>query len=160
MTLYTIGYQGISAEAFLALLKENGVETVVDVRETPYSRKPGFSKKPLAQMLAAAGLHYVHRIELGCPKPIRDRHRQDGDWQRYTQAFLAHLATQQRAVDELAQLAATSTCALLCYEADHNACHRSLVAEAVGRRGGMWVEHLGALATDIPTQGVLEFLWL
>jgi len=142
MTLFTIGYEGLDVDAFLTLLSENGIVRLVDIRESPYSRKPGFSKKSLAQALATAGFEYVHMAALGCPRPIRDRYRQDSDWQAYTGAFLNYLATQKDAIAQLAGLAAMSTCALLCYEADYNYCHRSLVADAVGHHAGLNIKHI------------------
>ena len=36
------------AKHAVALLAEHGIDTVVDIRELPLSRKPGFSKKALA----------------------------------------------------------------------------------------------------------------
>ncbi|PPJ18215.1 hypothetical protein C5E45_10195 [Nocardia nova] len=42
------------------LLAEAGVATVVDVRLTPISRKPGLSKTKLSAALAEAGIRYVH----------------------------------------------------------------------------------------------------
>lgn len=70
------------------------------------------------------------------------RYRADGNWKRYTEGFLKYLATQDDAVAELAALAATTNCALLCYEADHNFCHRSMVADAVKRQFRARVQHL------------------
>ncbi|WP_118183252.1 DUF488 family protein [Paraburkholderia phosphatilytica] len=157
MTLFTIGYEGLDTERFLSLLIEHGVETVVDVREMPWSRKPGFSKKPLAGLLAMRGLSYVHMVKLGCPKPIRDGHHEDHDWQRYTERYLTHLGKQGETIAELCALAETSTCALLCYEADYNDCHRSMVANAVHERSGARVEHIRALAPQPPTSLRLPF---
>ena len=142
MTIYTIGYEGIDIEQFLMLLKRHGIETVVDVRELPLSRKPGFSKKSLAEALNLSGLEYTHLANLGCPKPIRDRYRADADWRRYTDGFLRHLKTQDEAIDELTMLAGSSTCALLCFEADFNYCHRSMVADAVKQKCGAKVVHV------------------
>ncbi len=42
-----------------------------------------------------------------------------------------YLGTQDDAVAELATLATTSNRALLCYDVEHNFCHRSMVAVAV-----------------------------
>ena len=42
-TLYTIGYEGISLEAYLNRLIKNGVQVLVDVRKNPLSMKFGFS---------------------------------------------------------------------------------------------------------------------
>ncbi len=147
MTVFTIGYEGLDVEAFISLLAEHGVGTVVDIRELPLSRKPGFSKRSLANVLNLFGLEYVHIVELGCPKPVRDGYREDGDWKRYTKGFLNHLKTQRNAIAELAELAKSSTCALLCYEADFNHCHRSMVADALSQQCGANVEHISVKTT-------------
>ncbi len=65
-----------------------------------------------------------------------------GDWRQYTSAFLQHLKTRQRAVAELSALTRTSRCALLCFEADFNFCHRTMVADAVRDRCGAQVHHI------------------
>lgn len=144
MIIYTIGYEGLNIDSFMSLLRENGVETVVDIRELPLSRKPGFSKKVLASTLSASGFEYTHISDLGCPKPIRNQYRADGNWRRYKVGFIKHLATQGEAVKELVDLAQSSTCALLCFEADFNLCHRSLVADEVRLSYGMRVSHIQA----------------
>lgn len=146
MTVFTIGYEGLDIDAFMSLLAEYGIDTVVDVRELPLSRKPGFSKKSLANILNISGREYVHMVDLGCPKLVRDRYREDGNWKRYTEGFLKYLKTQDDAIAELSALAATSNCALLCYEADSNFCHRSMVANAVKDYCGARVTHIKASA--------------
>ena len=159
MTIYTIGYEGIDIQQFFMLLKEHGIETVVDVRELPLSRKPGFSKKILAAALNLSGLEYTHLADLGCPKPIRDRYRADADWQRYKVGFLKCLKTQKDAIEELATLANSSNCALLCFEADFNYCHRSMVADEVKQQSGMRVSHIRVdeVRTKAPADFELAF---
>lgn len=144
MTVFTIGYEGLDIDTFLSLLAEHDIETVVDVRELPLSRKPGFSKKALENLLNVSGREYVHMAQLGCPKPIRDRYRADGNWRRYTEGFLSYLETQADAVSDLAAHVASSNCALLCYEADADFCHRSMVANAVKDYSGARVTHIKA----------------
>lgn len=144
MTVFTVGYEGLDVETFLSLLARFDIDTVVDIRELPLSRKPGFSKKALASVLSLSGLEYVHMVDLGCPKLVRDRYREDGNWKRYTDGYLKHLKTQEAAIAELSELASSSNCALLCYEADFNFCHRSMVAKAVGDYCGANVEHIKA----------------
>ena len=142
MTIFTIGYEGLGVDAFMSLLVAHGVDTLIDVRELPLSRKPGFSKKALANVLQTSGREYIHIVELGCPKPIRNQYRADGDWQRYTKGFLKHLKTQDDAIIRLSSLVASTNCALLCYEADANFCHRSMVADAVKAHCGARVSHI------------------
>lgn len=142
MKVFTVGYEGLDVDSFITTLVKNGVDTLVDVRQLPLSRKRGFSKNALAGALAGHDLGYLHIPALGCPKPVRDQYRQDGSWQRYTKGFLQHLSSQQEAVAQLAGLVASSSCALLCFEADPNFCHRPMVAEAVKAECGAGVHHL------------------
>lgn len=144
MTVFTVGYEGLEIGSFLSLLSRNGIDILVDVRELPLSRKPGFSKTALANHARLAGLEYVHMVDLGCPKHVRDRYRQDGDWARYTTGFLAHLEGKGEAIAELSSLVAISNCALMCFEADYRVCHRSMVADAVRDRFGAKVEHIAS----------------
>lgn len=159
MSIYTIGYEGLDMNGFLALLRKGNVETVVDVRQLPLSRKTGFSKNGLAETLRQLGFKYRHIPELGCPKTIRDAYRDDSDWDRYTKGFLQHLSQQNDVVVETAAMALTSNCALLCFEANFNYCHRKMVADSVSRIGGMPVVHLhaGLLRTAVPATQDLEF---
>lgn len=143
-SLLTIGYEGLSIEAFIDRLKEVRVSLVVDVRELPLSRKKGFSKSSFRERLAAERIGYQHLPALGCPRPVRDRYKSDGDWQAYTRAFLAYLATQRVEVFNLAETARESRACLVCYEADHAVCHRTYVARAAHAAGAPRVQHLSA----------------
>lgn len=147
--LYTFGYEGLTIEAFIARLKETGVRTIIDVRELPLSRKKGFSKKAFAEALHCAGIAYAHMPALGCPKPVRDAYRADGNWSAYTLKFITYLDQQGPAVAEVAKIARATSACLVCFEADFNYCHRSLVARAAARVGGPAVVHLTA-RTAIP----------
>lgn len=140
--LFTFGYEGLTIEAFIDRLVEARVELIVDVREMPLSRKKGFSKTAFRESLVSAGIDYQHRPRLGCPKPVRDRYKTDHDWAAYTKGFLAHLATEQREVADLAIAARERRACLVCFEADFNHCHRTYVARAARLAGGPEVHHL------------------
>lgn len=159
MSIYTIGYEGLDIERFISLLRSNNVETVVDIRELPLSRKPGFSKRILGETLNLNGFEYMHVPELGCPKLVRNQYRDDANWTRYTKGFLQYLDTQSDVIAEIAAMASTTTCALLCFEADYNFCHRSMVANAVKMVGNMPVAHLQAsmLKKAMPESRQLAF---
>jgi uncharacterized protein (DUF488 family) len=84
----------LTFEAFIARLQTAQVKTVVDVRELPLSRKKGFSKSAFCAGLSAHGMAYLHAPARGCPKPIRNQYKADGDWQTYTRDFLQYIQTQ------------------------------------------------------------------
>jgi uncharacterized protein (DUF488 family) len=140
--IFTFGYEGLALDVFLMRLKQVGVETVIDVRANPLSRKRGFSKRGLAAALQEVGIAYSHARAMGCPKPVRDRYKRDGDWSAYTRGFLAYLKTQSEGLSELVQAAKASTSCLICFEADYTTCHRTFVARAAAPLGGLRVTHL------------------
>jgi uncharacterized protein YeaO (DUF488 family) len=142
MKLHTIGYEGVDLVDFLRQLVAAKVAVVVDVRELPLSRKKGFSKSALSAVLAARGIEYVHMSALGCPKPIRQRYKLDGDWPAYERSFRAHLKSQGAAVRAVADLARRRATCLLCFEADYSKCHRSFVARAAVAAGAPQAIHL------------------
>lgn len=139
--LVTLGYEGRDPDAFLELLARNNVETLVDVRELPLSRKPGFSKTALCRRLGAAGIRYYHRRELGAPRAMRHRLRADGDLATFFEHYRKHLDSQQAALHEVIANG-RGVVALMCFEADVNCCHRSLVAQALTRLTGRTAVHL------------------
>lgn len=127
--LYTIGYEGALQTAVLEALLFNDVQTLVDIRELPQSRRPGFSKRALGEAAAAHGIGYVHVRALGTPRDVRHRHRADRDPAAFREGYLAHLADQGDAMAALVERARSERCCLLCFEADPRQCHRWFVAE-------------------------------
>jgi uncharacterized protein (DUF488 family) len=150
--IFTLGYEGLTIEAFIIRLQAAQVKTVVDVRELPLSRKKGFSKTAFCAALAAHGIAYLHTPALGCPKPVRNQYKADGNWQTYTRDFLKYIRTQDAPLRELVKIAhATPTC-LVCFEADYSTCHRTYVARAARQLGGPTISHLTA-KTTLPDLG-------
>ena len=132
-TIYTIGYEGTTMADLLAALQQAGVRRVIDVRALPSSRRPGFSKSPLAASLAEVGIDYVHLRALGTPKRGRDAAKK-GDVATLTAVYDEQLrlpeAQAQAAV--MLALAAETPSALLCFERDPCHCHRTLLLDAEG----------------------------
>jgi uncharacterized protein (DUF488 family) len=135
-TLFTLGYQGHSIASFSEVLLTHGITMIIDVRERPYSRKPDFSKKRLSAHLAAAGIAYVHMVELGTLKPIRDKVRRSKDYAAFFATVRPLIEAEEAALQAVLDLIRSAPCALLCYEGPVQACHRLAVAEALARRAG------------------------
>jgi uncharacterized protein (DUF488 family) len=142
--LATIGYQAATVRTFLDALREAGIELLVDVRAVASSRRPGFSKSWLAANLAEAGIGYVHLRGLGTPAEGRAAARA-GQYAQLRRIFHEHLATPgaRAELDELADLVRSGPpVCLLCFEADPEHCHRSMVADALGALMPVEVRHL------------------
>ncbi len=129
ITVATVGYEGLTLPDFLALLKRCKVSRIIDVREMPISRKPGFGKTAMSRALDSEGIGYVHFPELGCPKEVRNVYRQTHDWAWYTVHFKRYLEGQEEALHAVRKTVESERCALLCFEKDFNFCHRTYVAE-------------------------------
>ncbi|MDR0593706.1 MAG: DUF488 domain-containing protein [Bifidobacteriaceae bacterium] len=110
-----MGYEGCAVEEVIADLVSSGVSVVFDVRLTPLSRKPGFSKRKLAEKLAEHGIGYEHLPELGNPRANRDAYRRQGTEQgdRAREIYAAVLARPdaQAALTALAKAAASGPAA-------------------------------------------------
>jgi uncharacterized protein (DUF488 family) len=132
--IFTIGYEKRSIDDLIWVLRARGVACVVDVRLTPVSRRPDFSKKRLSSALEAAGVAYEHRGALGNPPAIRDLYLA-GDVELGHKRFREHLENGASvALDELAKSLGEETVALLCLERDAHRCHRSVVAAMTAER--------------------------
>lgn len=132
MHIFTIGYEGATVGEFLAALQKAGVQRVIDVRAVPNSRRPGFSKTPLRNALAEAGIDYVHLRALGTPAEGRAAARagRHDDLRRiYAGQLELPEAIAQGA--QMLELAAEKPSALLCYERDPACCHRTLLLAAL-----------------------------
>jgi uncharacterized protein (DUF488 family) len=143
--LFTIGYEGAAPEEVIARLKDAGVAVLIDVRDAPVSRKPGFSKNALAAALTGAGIDYVHFRWLGNPKPGRNAGRA-GDIATYHKIYFARLETPEAeaALAEVGAIAARRPACLLCYERDPEFCHRTIVAGRLADRHGFAIDPLYA----------------
>jgi hypothetical protein len=139
--LYTIGYEGVSLDAFLATLTAAKVTTLLDVRELAISRRKGFSKSALAAALQSVGIIYRHERALGTPRDIRHRLRRDGDFKRYFADFREYLGTQKKLIGDLSG-ELTGRVTLLCFERNPTECHRSVVVAALAKRSGLDFSHL------------------
>ena len=135
MKLYTIGFTQKSAERFFELLREHGVERVVDIRLKPGGQLSGFAKQnDLAWFLDTLnGAEYVHLPILAPAAEIRDDYRKDHDWERYVPRFEALM--DERGVPDILDRVSfeQQPSCLLCSEPTPERCHRRLIAERLAR---------------------------
>lgn len=154
--LSTIGYEGANLETFLATLRGQGVDLLLDVRQAPVSRRPEFSKKALAAAVSEVGIGYRHQGRLGAPKPVRERLKQGAcSTDEFFAAYADHLAEHQDLLDALAAEPCGHV-ALMCYERDVHDCHRSVVARALEERTGLTADHVVPVREESGRQGELD----
>ncbi|MCX4828322.1 DUF488 family protein [Streptomyces sp. NBC_00006] len=141
--LWSAGYEGRDIDSFVASLLEAQISMVADVRLTPISRKPGFSKTRLGHALDEAGIAYTHLRALGNPKDNRAPFWEGriGEGRARFRSLLRTDAAQAD-LDELAEYAAQARVAVLCFEKDEERCHRHVVLETLRKRTSLPVSPL------------------
>jgi uncharacterized protein (DUF488 family) len=136
MRLYTIGFTQKSAETFFGLLRQHGVQRLVDIRLNPNGQLTGFAKQnDLPYLLAnlAANCQYVYVPELAPTKELLEDYRKHLDWPQYVARFEALM--DERGVQGIlnrTDFEERASC-LLCSESTPEQCHRRLVAERLAR---------------------------
>jgi uncharacterized protein (DUF488 family) len=137
-SIYTIGYQDRSIEDFVNILKGHKLDYVIDIRDTPLSYKPGFSKGYLAKHLPEYGIFYKSIPELGVPKIYRKTLKPKQLWSKYRKL----LAERSSQLDEVISICKTNVPVLMCFEADPKQCHRSILANKLKEQEKMMIVHL------------------
>jgi hypothetical protein len=131
--MFTIGYEGISLEAYINKLIRNGVKALIDVRKNAMSMKYGFNKSQLIRACEGVGIRYIHFSEVGIKSSKRKELNTQEDYDRlfeeYKQTVLLEtLETQDDIVEVIKEY---KRVALTCFEAESCQCHRRPLAEFV-----------------------------
>ncbi|MDL2319664.1 DUF488 domain-containing protein [Alistipes sp. OttesenSCG-928-B03] len=130
-SLFTIGYEGLSLEAYITKLILNDVRVLCDVRKNAYSQKYGFSKSQLEQACTGVGIEYIHIPQLG----IESEERKDLMSQRdYDILFAKYEKTTLKTNESylniiLDKIKEKGRVALTCFEKEPIQCHRGRVAK-------------------------------
>ena len=142
--IFTIGYEGAALGDFIDTLLYARIDRVVDIRDVPASRRPGFSKNKLREALAEQDIEYTHLKPLGDPKDGREAMRR-GDVKAFEEIFGAHIqsAASQDALKDAVELASNETIVLLCFERDPKHCHRTIVAGLMSELALFETKHIG-----------------
>lgn len=129
----TIGYEGLSIEQYINKLIKSDIRILVDVRKNPLSRKYGFSKKKLSELLSKVGIDYNHIPELGIVSEKRSSLTTKSDYKKLFDDYeKTVLVNQQQALNKLYQIYIDKKrVAITCFEECHTMCHRHKVAEAI-----------------------------
>lgn len=130
----TVGHSTRSIDEFVAMLRAHGVNQLIDVRTVPRSRhNPQFNTETLPDVLAVAGIGYVHASGLGgFRRTTADS--PNTAWRNLSfRGYADYMQTAEFAQEliGLIALAQHERVALMCAEAVPWRCHRSLIADAL-----------------------------
>lgn len=139
--IYTVGHSTRSIAEFVALLASAGIETVVDVRSIPRSRRnPDYNLDRLPRLLADHGLGHEHIAELGGRRGKSQEVPADVNalWDNQSFHNYADHALSDafdRGLARLLELASRQRSTVMCSEAVWWRCHRRIIADHLLARG-------------------------
>ena len=155
--MVTIGVYGFDGESFLRRLLEAEVRHLLDVRQRRGVRGPEYAwanSRRLQAALADAQIAYEHHPELAPTTELRqlqyaeDDRRGVGKRSRrelaaeYTRRYTTEILDRADLTPIVWALSSSGTTALLCVERDHEACHRTLIAQRLTDHHNVAIEHL------------------
>lgn len=131
ISLMTIGYEGISIDAYINKLIYNNIALVVDVRRNPISMKYGFSKTRLRDYLNRTGIGYEHIPSLGIESSKRKNLATTKEYELLFRKYSEELLPKQEiGLNKIKQLITEyKRVALTCFEANPKSCHRHKITE-------------------------------
>jgi uncharacterized protein (DUF488 family) len=139
LRIWTIGHSTRKMDLFLALLEENGIKLVADVRMFPGSKRyPQFGREALAKSLGEHGIRYEHFPELGGRRKAKPDSKNTAWRNEMFRGYADYMETEdfQKGIERLHKLADKSgPTAIMCAEAVWWRCHRSLISDYLKARG-------------------------
>ena len=141
---YTIGHSTHTIEVFIAMLQSFEIQTIVDIRRFPGSRKfPQFDQDNLKKSLEQVGIQYICILELGGRrKPLPDSHNTVWRLDAF-EGYADYMETDnfKKSMKELEKTPLKKRLAYMCSEAVWWSCHRSLVSDYLKSEGWI-VQHI------------------
>lgn len=143
--IWTIGHSTHSTEAFLALLHEHQINSLIDVRSFPGSRRyPQFGGETMKGWLADDEISYQHASDLGGRRnrnclvdPAINAGWRLASFRNYADYTLGD--RYEAGIFQLGIVAQSSRVAFMCSEVLPWRCHRSLIANTLVARN--WAVH-------------------
>ncbi|SCG85438.1 DUF488 domain-containing protein [Methanobacterium congolense] len=132
--LFTVGHSNVDMETFLELIRSHGVELIVDVRSSPYSKYvPHFNREKLKANLEDEGVGYEFLGDKIGGKPRDEKYYEDG---KVVYSLIEGELSYREGISQLMELLKTRKTSLMCSEENPFNCHRhNLISQTLLRRG-------------------------
>jgi uncharacterized protein (DUF488 family) len=137
-TIWTIGHSTRTLEDFVDMLHSFQIETVVDIRSYPGSRRyPQFNKEALEISMPANGFQYHHLRDLGGRRKVNPGSKNIAWRHEAFRGYADYMETDsfKEAIKKLELIAKKSRTAYMCSEAVWWRCHRSMVSDYLKVQG-------------------------
>ena len=142
--VFTVGHSNHSLATFLALLQKHGIDEVVDVRSSPYSRyAPHFNRDVLTKILGEVGEGGIKYVFMGGELGGRPADRSCYDAVgRVCYDRLADTDLFKGGIMQTIRIANEHRAVLMCSEKEPLDCHRTLLVARVLVKRGIVVKHI------------------
>lgn len=137
-SIFTVGHFTHPIHEFIALLQAHGVKEIVDVRTIPMSRhNPQFNEESLKESLKTTHIRYKHLKKLGGLRHAKKDSTNLGWHNKSFRGFADYMSTPEfsEGLDNLVKIAGQRKTAIMCAEAVPWRCHRSLIGDALTKKG-------------------------
>ena len=135
-SVFSVGYEGRSFDCYINTLVENDITLVCDVRKNPISRKYGFSKTKMKDLLGMMSIEYRHLPELGINSEKRKYLASEQDYSKLFSEYERSLSENLQPLAEIEEmLQEHKRIAITCFESEHHRCHRQYVVSEINARG-------------------------
>jgi uncharacterized protein (DUF488 family) len=131
-SIWTIGHSTRSLELFITMLKSFQIESVVDIRSLPGSRKyPQYNKESLEISLPENHIEYIHLKELGGRRKALPDSINTGWRHPAFKGYADYMETESfvNGIIALQEIAVAKRVSYMCSEAVWWRCHRSLISD-------------------------------
>ena len=138
--IFTVGHSTRTIDEFVELLGAHGIKEIVDIRSIPRSRhNPQFNADVLQCSLEEGHVSYRHIKELGGLRHARKDSLNLGWRNASFRGFADYMATPEfsEGLEALIEVAKAKETAIMCAEAVPWRCHRSLISDALTKKG--WI---------------------
>ncbi len=136
--VWTVGHSTRSSQEFNEILLAHRIDTLVDVRSFPGSRRyPQFNKHELSGTLEGIGIIYYHLPQLGGRRRASPDSKNTAWKNPSFRAYADHMESEEfkNGIEELLELTEEKRTAIMCAEALWWRCHRSLIADFLKAKG-------------------------
>ena len=138
--IFTIGHSTHPIDEFIELLQAHSIKEIIDVRSIPMSRyNPQFNSDTIKQSLEQANIKYKLLKKLGGLRHTKKDSINLGWRNTSFRGFADYMASPEftEGLEMLEKIAKVRNTAIMCAEAVPWRCHRSLIADALTKKG--WI---------------------
>ena len=132
--IYTIGHSNMTLETFFEILESFKIDTVTDVRSSPYSKFVShFNRENIKKKLVENGMRYIFLGDCIGGKPRDKKYYENGN---VNYRLISRSDRYIEGINRIIELNSKDNIVLMCSEEDPYNCHRhNLITQTLVKKG-------------------------